>query len=186
MKDKKTMPATQNLLNQLLLLQSEQELSVILKTNDRSKTYGLTLTADDAKDLLVCRKVSLKDYQRVEFGSSILKELIYHFCDSPYLSQDNYLSTLEKLQDIFYQFKNRCNDEITDTELLNFMEEQFNDVCNGDTDYLENTCLERFSTAIRSGYRGYHYSDGLNEYDNLDEEVHWDKNLYYEALKNLF
>ena len=38
-------------------------------------------------------------------------------------------------------------DEISDEELLQFMQEQFDSVCFGDLDYLEGTCLEIFAQA---------------------------------------
>ena len=62
------------------------------------------------------------------------------FCDSSFLSQNNYVETLIRLQEIFYLYKNEMQDEITDDELIHFMREQFEAVCYGDLDYLEGTC----------------------------------------------
>lgn len=45
-------------------------------------------------------------------------------------------------------------DEITDDELLHLMKEQFENLCFGDLDYLESTCLANFAEAIRAGYSG--------------------------------
>lgn len=56
---------------------------------------------------------------------------------------------MEKLQDIFYCFKNEAEDQLTDDELLSFMREQFEEICMGDTEYLESTCLPRLQR--RSG-----------------------------------
>ena len=50
---------------------------------------------------------------------------------------------MEELQDIFYSFKNEAMDLLTDDELLTFMKEQFEEICMGDTEYLESTCLSK-------------------------------------------
>ena len=75
---------------------------------------------------------------------------------------------------------------ITDEELLHFMREQFEEVCFGDLGYLEGTCLRIFAEAIRAGYRGYQASEGYGEYAKFDEVKRWDRELYLEALADLF
>ena len=76
-------------------------------------------------------------------------------------------------------------DEITDDELLHFMKEQYEEICFGDLDYLESTCLSNFAQAIRAGYSGFRVSDGRNEYGQFDEVTRWDHELYMEALREL-
>ncbi len=172
---------------ELIQLQKlENELSTITSYNEKTSKYGLSLTNEEAHELVICRNESLKKYQRVEFGTGILDKIIYAFCDSQYISQQNYLETLEKLQDIFYEFKNESLDKITDDELLTFMKEQYETVCFGDLEYLESTCLARFSKAIRGGYDGFKESAGHNEYENLSEEERWDSELYMDIVKELF
>ena len=61
------------------------------------------------------------------------------------------------------------NDEITDDELLHFMKEQFDNVCFGDLEYLEGTCLSIFAQAIRAGYRGFQKTEGRQEYEQFDK-----------------
>ena len=77
------------------------------------------------------------------------------------------------------------HDEITDDELLHLMKEQFENICFGDLDYLENTCLANFAEAIRAGYEGYKSSDGYGEYSKFDDVKRWDYDLYLETLKEL-
>lgn len=76
-------------------------------------------------------------------------------CDSPYIYQDNYLDSLERLQEIFYLYKNESLDEITDDELLDYMKYKFDGICQGSLDYLEDTCLERFARNIRGETRKF-------------------------------
>lgn len=167
------------------LARPKEELETLIACNKRSENFGLTLTKEEAKMLIKCRNDSLRNYRRIELGNGILDKLIDTFCDSQYIDQDTYADTMAELQDIFYLFKNEAADELTDDELISFMKEQFETVCAGDTDHLSDTCLERFSKAIRAGYRGYHSSEGHNEYELFDEEQRWDKDLYLQVLTEL-
>ena len=171
---------------QLQLMKQKQEMELLISNNEKTERFGLSLTKESAKELMLCRNESLRKYRRVEFGNGILDKLIFTFCDSQYIMQDNYLKSLAKLQDIFYEFKNEAQDKLTDDELLTFMKEQFESVCYGDLNYLETTCLERFAAAIRGGYKGYEKSGGHKEYEQFDTEQRWDNELYYEVVKELF
>lgn len=157
----------------------------LLACNDSTARFGLTLTAEDAAGLAAARNETLKRYERVELGRGMLDRLVLAFCDSQYINQEEYPDTLAALQEIFYKFKNESHDMLTDTELLNFMKEQFEEVCRGDLDYLADTSLERFTRAVRAGYRGHESSDGLGEYGRFSEEQGWDKELYLQVLCEL-
>lgn len=170
----------------LQVKQEQRELSLLAEMNQKTERLGLVLREEEMHELIESKNESLKKWQRVEFGDSILKSLIYTFCDSQYMDQQNYLKSLEKLQDVFYKFKNAVEDQMTDDEVLTFMREQFETICGGDFEYLEGTCLENFSRAVRSGYKGYRKSGGSGEYEQFDEVQRWDKDLYMQAVKELF
>ncbi len=137
--------------NWLDLLQNNQ-ITKVIETNKYTEKYGLSLSEQDAELIIENKKNTLKEQGRVEFGETILPRLIFEFCDSNYIEQDNYADTIIRLQEIFYLYKNETMDEVTDDELLHFMREQFDNVCFGDLDYLEGTCLYNFAKAIRAGY----------------------------------
>lgn len=164
----------------------QTQLEKVKETNQYTEQFGLRLSDEDAALLVKNRMDSLKQQQRVEFGEGILTKIIYTFCDSDYLNQDNYVDTLGRLLDIFFLYKNEMNDEITDDELLTFMKEQFETVCFGDADYLEETCLVVFAEAIRAGYQGYQETGGKGNFRKMDIVTRWDRNLFLEALKELF
>ena len=140
----------ESLLEVLQSQKEKKELSVLMQCNEKTESFGLSLTEEDAHELVLCRNASLKKYRRVEFGEGILDKLIFTFCDSQYINQENYREIMEELQDIFYSFKNEAMDLLTDDELLTFMKEQFEEICMGDTEYLESTCLPRFASAMIS------------------------------------
>lgn len=169
----------------MILLQEQNQLGKVVKTNETTKQYGLSLTEQDAELILEERKNSLAEQKRVEFGEGIAAKIIYEFCDSDYIHQSNYVDTIIRLQEIFYLYKNEMQDEITDDELLHLMKEQFENLCFGDLDYLESTCLAYFAEAIRAGYGGYKGSDGYGEYSKFDDVKRWDYELYLETLKEL-
>ena len=171
--------------NFLEQLNRQAQLASVLNTNQYTEEFGLTLTPEEAELLLTERQNTLKEQQRIEFGASILPRLIYEFCDSAYIRQEDYVETLIQLQDIFFLYKNEMLDEITDDELLHFMKEQFETVCYGDLDYLGGTCLELFAQAIRAGYQDFHSSDGYGEYRQFDKVQRWDRSLYLETLNEL-
>lgn len=171
--------------NWLELATEQTQMTQVLETNRYTEKFGLALSQEDAKLLAQSRTETLKREQRVEFGAGILPKIIEAFCDSAYIMQDNYRDSLMRLQDIFYLYKNEMLDEITDDELLEFMREQFENVCFGDFDYLEGTCLDIFAQAIRAGYSGYTQSQGRGEFEKFDIVTRWDKDLYLETLKEL-
>lgn len=172
--------------NWMVLLQQQNQLSKMMETSRLTQQYGLALTEQEAKLIVGERARALQKERRVEFGESITPKIIYEFCDSDFIDQNNYVETMIRLQEIFYLYKNEMQDEITDDELLQLMKEQFETLCFGDLDYLEGTCLSIFSQAIRAGYRGYKASGGRGEASRFDEVKRWDYDLYMEALSELF
>ena len=171
--------------NWLDIMNRQMWLKQIQETNQYTEKYGLQLSESETELLLTEKKNTLKETGRIEFGQSILPQIIYAFCDSSFISQNNYVDTLIRLQEIFFEYKNEMNDEISDEELLNFMREQFEDPCFGDLDYLESTCLEIFSEAIRAGYRNHIITKGKVEFSKADIVQRWDRELYLQVLRDL-
>lgn len=161
----------------------ERQKAELTAANEKTARYGLALSEAEMEVLLAQRKSVLRKEERVEFGEGILPKIIYAFCDSQYITQQDYAKTLGRLQEMFYVFKNEMEDAVTDQELLVFMREQFDGVCFGDLDYLEGTCLENFAGSIRAGSREFQKTGGRGVYGGLDEVKRWDPALYLEALR---
>lgn len=172
--------------NNWMVLLQQTNLTEIIETNQTAVQFGLILSEQDAKLILKERNNALREQRRVEFSAGITAKIIYEFMDSDFINQNNYVDTIIRLTEIFYLYKNEMQDEISDDELLHFMKEQFENRCFGDLEYLEGTCLNIFSQAIRAGYRGYKVSQGYGEYSQLDEVSRWDYELYQEVLKELY
>lgn len=185
----------QDLYQLMLAAQNELEIKRVMKSNEVSQQFGLELSEDDAHALMICRQDSLRKHERVELGEGILPKLIFAFCDSQYIEQEEYSEILTELQEIFYMFKNESKDQLTDDELIAFMKDQFERICYGSVEYLADTCLERFSRAIRAGYQTgtqdkkkdeYSFNESDQEYTQFSEETRWERELYWEALGDLF
>ena len=88
----------ESLLEVLQSRKEKKELSVLMQCNEKTESFGLSLTEEDAHELVLCRNASLKKYRRVEFGEGILDKLIFTFCDSQYINQENYREVMEELQ----------------------------------------------------------------------------------------
>ena len=169
----------------MILLQQQNQLTSVIDMNQTTAKYGLTLTEQEAELIVTERRTALREQKRVEFGAGITPKIIYKFCDSDFISQSDYVETIIRLQEIFFLYKNEMQDEISDDELLHFMKQQFEEVCFGDLDYLEGTCLNIFSQAVRAGYRGYQATQGYGEYAEFDEVQRWDYDLYLQTLQEL-
>lgn len=143
----------------------------LLQTNDFSREFGLTLTHEDALALLAARVQSLRGNGRVEIGESIVERLVLAFCNSPYLSAENYVETISGLIELFYYMKNETLDRLTDDELLEKMRFYFDGSAAGSLELLAERNLETMARNIRL----------YNTYDAPEIEVDEEQNEDYVA-----
>ena len=129
----------------------EEEITKIKKCNEFTNKYGLILNDRQIYNLIEKKKEALKDMGRIEFRGGVIDRLIKEFCDSPYINQENYESTLYELIDIFYEYKNETMDLVTDDELIKFMRTAFDEICKGDTQYLAGTIMYQMRKQIIEG-----------------------------------
>ena len=148
----------------MLLLSEQGQVDLLKKTNAYAGRYGLCLTDAEIQELIVRRRDCLTEQQRVEFGNGILDKIIFAFCDSAYIYQDNYAETIAELQRIFYLYKNESLDEWTDDELIRIMRDAFDRECQGSLEYLEETLLDQFARNIRANTRRF-----MGRYEEDDE-----------------
>ena len=128
-----------------------------------SRHYGLSLGYSQMQELEEGRYRALADYGRIEFGEGILQDLVQMFCDSPYITQENYAVVLAEFQDIFYYFKSESMDSLTDEELLEVMRALFNGKAQGSTAYLSGTSMETLCRYFQGGWIEEKLTDGEGE-----------------------
>lgn len=123
-------------------LSLQSQVTELLETNNESQKYGLALQPQGALELLTERTLILKNVGRIELDSSLSLKLIHRFCDSAYIQQDAYLSTLIELQELFYELKNETEDRIADDDLLLLLKDFYENHCDGDLEYLRGKYLD--------------------------------------------
>jgi hypothetical protein len=152
-------------------IQKKQLIEELDDCNNITVRYGLSLSAQQMRNLVEKRVQALKDSGRIEFGQGVLKQIILEFCDSPYITQDNYEKTIMELLDVFYYFKNESMDRISDEELILYMKRHFDGVCQGSIEHLSGTTLEELCRNLRYGREANEHDepDGPYESDEPDE-----------------
>lgn len=123
----------------------------IINCNEITERFGLSLTRADAEKLLEIRQSALKSFGRIEFGRGVTEKIIKEFCDSPYISQQNFAEITGELIEIFYLYKNESLDKLSDDELLGLMREYFEQECMGDLEVLRDSSLDKIARNIRGG-----------------------------------
>lgn len=135
----------------ILNKKKQEEIAKIIKCNEYTNQYGLNITEEQVKNIVERRFEALRDTGRIEFGEWIVDRIIIEFCDSPYISQENFGETIYELINMFYYYKNETKDLITDDELLKFMKKYFDGIAQGSIDYLEGTILDRMADNVLNG-----------------------------------
>lgn len=129
----------------------KQAVSEILQLNEMTRQYALTLTEQHAIELVEARSRSLINTGRIEFGGGVIDKIIKEFCDSPYITQENYAETLNELIEVFYYYKNETIDLIADDKLIKNMKICFDGNCKGSLELLKNRELDKIARQIRGG-----------------------------------
>ena len=144
---------------------SKQDINRLLQCNDITNKYGLNLSKHEANMLVQNRINALKQNGRIEFKQGITADIIYEFCDSPYINKINYVDTVLELTQIFYYYKSECNDVLSDEELIKYMKHSFNGKCQGCLELLRDRELYNMLNNLKHG-RDLYY----NEQEPVEED----------------
>ena len=131
-------------LNSNLQITQENE---ILDLNEKSQVYGLTLNKEDVKEIINSRDNTLKNYGRIELDIGITKMIIENLYKSQYTDKDDYVYAINDLHEVFYYLKNETLDQISDIEIIEIIDEVYNN-CSGRIDIVQEKC-EEFAKSYR-------------------------------------
>lgn len=148
----------------------QQAASELLHLNDYTARFGLLLTPEQAAELVETRSHALSQNGRIEFGGGVLDKIIQRFCDSPYLHTRNYTQTLHQLTEIFYYYKNETMDLIGDDELLDFMKDSYDGICQGSLELLADRELYYLARDLRFGSPSDNGFNGEMDEEDMDEQ----------------
>lgn len=77
----------------------------LLAVNEETARYGLTLTREEIRCVTEARQTALVDTGRIDFSGELPAMLARAFCDSPYVSREEWASVLGELILLFYEAK---------------------------------------------------------------------------------
>lgn len=123
-------------------LNVNSEKNKLIECNTFLNEYGLSLSSEDISSIIERRSLALKNNKRIELDGGIIDKVIREFFDSPYISNDNFVETINEIIELFYYYKNETNDLISDDDLLKLMRKHYDDFAKGDLDYLSRNFLE--------------------------------------------
>lgn len=151
-------------------LLQKQAVNEIIRYNEITSRFGLMLTQKQALELVETRTIALKDTGRIEFGGGVIDKIIFEFCDSSYISMNNYEQTLHELIDIFYYYKNDTIDLISDDDLIKYMKKSFDGECHGSLELLSGRELYNLANNLRSGGTVCDVEDEKEEGEEAEDE----------------
>ena len=68
-------------------MNAQKSETALLRQNERTERFGLTLTHEACARLTMRRAETLRETGRIEWGEGVLPPLALALCDSPYASQ---------------------------------------------------------------------------------------------------
>lgn len=128
----------------------ETYINELMKSSEELKRLGLTLTEEGAASIIEARSNALYSLGRVELGIEVTRKLIEYFSSSLFINDENFISIMNELHEIFYYFKNETEDRIADDKMIGIMRDRFENACGGSIELLKGT-LEVFAADFRRG-----------------------------------
>ena len=125
----------------------------LLALNETTWERGLTLTEEEARELSETRSRALRENDRVEFGSEVMRKILGRFSASRYLDRSTWADALNEITYYFYYIKAETEDRISDTDLVEEMFTRFELYCRGDIDRFEGKEIARIIRKINMGER---------------------------------
>ena len=92
----------------------KNETRLLLKSNEKAQKYGLCSFPEAGGSDYRNTKCCIAAHGRMEFGAGVLGRIAEAFCDSPWISQEDYEQTLHEVTGLFYEFKNETMDIVSD------------------------------------------------------------------------
>ena len=101
----------------------------IMNLIEDSINYGLRLTEEDVEEIMKSMDEALKRTGRIETSTNSLEKIIKFLYSSPYTDKDNYVEVIDDMVEIFYFFKSQVLDLMSDDEVIEILDEVYNDKC---------------------------------------------------------
>ena len=116
-------------------LMQKKQADALLERNGETSAHGLGVTPQQEMAL------AQNGTNMTIMQSAIAPKLAAAFCDSPYVTKENYEETLHELIELFYGFKNETYDVVGDDVLIGYMKRAFDGECRGSLELLSGSVL---------------------------------------------
>ena len=123
-------------------------------------------------ELVERRGEALRATGRVEFGRGVVCELVRGFCDSPYLTQENYAEAIADVQDVFYRRKEdaeAAGEPIADDDLVEALRHAFDGEAAGSAQLLADVPVATLRMYAARGRTGEY--DEKTQAETFEEEA---------------
>jgi hypothetical protein len=138
----------------------------LLEVNEELKKHDLYLKPSDANEIIKARGRTLRNQGRIELDFNVTKVLIKKLADSGYVNQDNYVSTVNEMFEIFHFIKNETSDFISDEDIINAIIVFYNNVCGGSTELLMGKGAEKI-------LHNFKLQRNLSDIVKEDDKAYW-------------
>lgn len=143
-------------------LMQKKQADALLERNGETAAHGLRLTPQQALALAQTQTVTLRKTGRIELGDGVAPKLAAAFCDSPYVTKENYEETLHELIELFYGFKNETYDVVGDDALIGYMKRAFDGECRGSLELLSGSVLPALARKLNERRAAHMLQAGEN------------------------
>ena len=122
-----------NFASSLTQVKNEREL---LDVNEKIGEYGLTLTPQEAREIIEAQHKALSANDRVDIGAGAVVKIAEKFAQSGFIERDCFAGEITELVDLFYYIKTEVRDSVSDDALIEAMYEFYTEKCGGSFDLL--------------------------------------------------
>ena len=117
----------------------KNEIKSIVYKNIILSEFGIIVSEQEAKELIAIRNDALKRNGRIEFRHDIIEKIIFAFCDSLFINNEDFVEKVGEFVDMFYYFRNET--DVSDDEIIYAMRRTF-DKYNGSEEMVESCTLD--------------------------------------------
>lgn len=107
------------------------------------------LTNKDYKEIIENKNIILKDLGLIELGNEIVDKILTAFLDSPYIEKNEQKEIINNLVELFLIYRVEIKN-LTDDEIIEYLEKSFNKKYNGAIELLEEEGLENLKNELYS------------------------------------
>lgn len=118
---------------------------------------GLTLTAEQARDIAEIENSCLTESRRMSFGKSAALQLVRTFAKSPFIAGGDAADTISKLTGSFYELREDYPASITDAEIMDSLQKSFDGEAAEDVGLATSLAADALSKCL--DYSTYEITD---------------------------